>query len=267
MEKIKYSAVILLILPFMLFAQQQVKTAKIYKVALDAGHGGIDGGAVSPGGTREKDLTLEMALLVQKALADRPDAGVQAVLTRNEDKFVPLLDRVMFANQSESDFFISLHVNSSSARRDSGFEVYYYDVNGDTEATEVAKRENEQDVAAKEKDRNNPMFILWDLAQNEFVKESSEFCDLIQQKADEALNNGTDKTFNLRNRGVRQASFLVLNGMKMPSVLFEMGFISNASDEDKFRKKEFKEKYASAIANAIVAFKEKLEKVNGKKTP
>ncbi|MEI7905346.1 MAG: N-acetylmuramoyl-L-alanine amidase [Candidatus Firestonebacteria bacterium] len=265
MEVIK-KIFLFLLLPGLLLAQSGAVNNKTYKVVLDAGHGGYDGGAVSVSGGREKDYALEMVLLVQKIIEDRPDCGVKALLTRSEDKFVTLLDRVMIANQADGDFFISFHVNSSQARRDSGFEVYYYDSNADSEAGEVAKRENEQFGRAKE-DKNNPMFILWDLAQNEFLKESAELCDLIQSKADEALNKGQEKAYNLRNRGIRQANFLVLTGMKMPSVLLELGFISNQADEEKLKQKEFKERYAAAIADAIIAFKEKLGMIRGKKLP
>ena len=138
--------------------------------------------------------------------------------------------------------------------------MYFYDSTGDAETAAVAKRENEQDGSVENKDRNNPLFILWDLAQNEFSKESSGASDIIQSALDGALNRNADTTLKLRDRGVKQANFLVLNGMKMPSVLLEMGFLTNKNDEEKFKKQEFKERYAATIADAVREIRQKFDK-------
>ena len=150
--------------------------------------------------------------------------------------------------------------NASPAKRDNGYEVYFYDSMGDAETAAVAKRENEQDGGADYKDKNNPLFILWDLAQNEFSKESAEASDVIQSALDGALNRNADVSLKLRDRGVKQANFLVLNGMKMPSVLLEMGFLTNRNDEEKFKKVEFKERYAATIADAVRQIRQKFDK-------
>ncbi len=249
--------IILLSLPAVLLCQQ---APKAMKVIIDAGHGGYDAGAVSDNGTKEKDVTLEMALLLKKHIEEPSEPPVTAILTRSDDKFVPLIERVGLANKSEGDLFISLHMNASPAKRDSGFEVYFYDSTGDAETAAVAKRENEQEGSADYKDKSNPLFILWDLAQNEFSKESSEASDVIQAALDGVLNRNADASLKLRDRGVKQANFLVLNGMKMPSVLLEMGFLTNRSDEDKFKKTEFKERYAATIADAVRQIRQKFDK-------
>ena len=249
---------LLFLLPAFLLCQQQAP--KEMKVIIDAGHGGYDAGAVSNRGTKEKDVALEIALLLKNYIENLSGLPVQAILTRSEDKFVPLIDRVSLANKSEGDLFISLHMNASPSRRDTGFEVYFYDSTGDAETSAVAKRENEPNGVVDSKDKNTPLYILWDLAQNEFSKESSEASDVIQAALDGALNENSETSLKLRNRGVKQADFLVLNGMKMPSVLLEMGFLTNNGDEEKFKKKEFKERYAEAIASAVRRICRKFDK-------
>ena len=254
--EMKIKILLLLLVPVLLFPDH----LKVMKVIIDAGHGGYDGGAVSDYGIREKDVTLEMALLLKKHIEGATEPPITAILTRSEDKFMPLIERVGLANKSEGDLFISLHMNASPTKRDSGFEVYFYDSTGDAETAAVAKRENEQDGSVENKDRNNPLFILWDLAQNEFSKESSGASDIIQSALDGALNRNADTTLKLRDRGVKQANFLVLNGMKMPSVLLEMGFLTNKNDEEKFKKQEFKERYAATIADAVREIRQKFDK-------
>lgn len=221
-----------------------------FKVIIDAGHGGKDGGTVNTE-LKEKDITLEVALLLQKVILEK-EQKLKSLLTRSEDKFVPLEDRIVFANQSQGNLFLSLHVNASQSKKDNGFEIYYNELSSDEISKEVAGREN--------KEENAPLFILWDLAQNEFLKESAEFADKLQDSIDTMFNKGIDKKLSIKNRGIKQSSFIVLRGVRMPAVLIEMGFISNVSDEENFKQREFKEGYVEAIFNAILSYKQKYEK-------
>lgn len=265
------------------------------KVIIDAGHGGKDGGAVGSSGLKEKDSTLEIALLLQKIILEKSNGSLKPLLTRSEDKFLSLDERVVFANQSSGDLFVSLHLNASQSKRDKGFEVYYNDLTSDEGSKEVADREN---IGAEEErsEEKDSLFILWDLAQNEFLKESAAFADIIQSTINNNFNKIEDKTFiplhpespafqsgdegqikfestekprsleggvtafTIKNRGVKQSSFVILRGVRMPAVLIEMGFVTNATDEEYFRKKEFKERYAEALFNAINVFKEVYKK-------
>ncbi|MFH1824333.1 MAG: N-acetylmuramoyl-L-alanine amidase [Candidatus Firestonebacteria bacterium] len=213
-----------------------------FKVIIDAGHGGKDGGT-SCLGYKEKDITLEVVLLLQKVILEK-EQTLKSLLTRSEDKFVSLEDRIVFANQSQGNLFLSLHVNSSQSKKDNGFEIYYNVLSSDE-----ADKENNKE--------NTPLFILWDLAQNEFLKEGAEFADKLQDSIETMFNKGEDKKFSMRNRGIKQSSFILLRGIRMPAVLVEMGFISNVSDEENFKQKEFKEKYVEAIFNAILSYKQK----------
>ena len=145
---------------------------KTIKVVIDPGHGGRDGGAVGNKGTREKDVVLEIANLLAKALVDSPERRFKAILTRAEDKFITLEDRISFANQYEGDLFISIHANASETKRDNGFEVYYNSLATDDSAIDLVKRENSGAVEKKEVQPADSMFVLWDLAQNEFQKGS-----------------------------------------------------------------------------------------------
>jgi len=235
---------------------------KTIKVVIDPGHGGRDGGAVGNKGTREKDVVLEIANLLAKALVDSPERRFKAILTRAEDKFITLEDRISFANQYEGDLFISIHANASETKRDNGFEVYYNSLATDDSAIDLVKRENSGAVEKKEVQPADSMFVLWDLAQNEFQKESMDFADKVQSGVEistsKPLANG--KMLGVRNRGVKQAAFAVLRGVRMPAVLVETSYLSNDSDESNLRSSEFKEKLAAGLLEAVNNMAKKFDK-------
>ncbi|MEI6846262.1 MAG: N-acetylmuramoyl-L-alanine amidase [Candidatus Firestonebacteria bacterium] len=243
-------------------AGQAAQPLKVIKVVIDPGHGGKDGGAVGINGTREKDIVFEIANLLAKKLVDVPEQRFKAILTRAEDKFITLEDRISFANQYEGDLFISLHANSSESKRDSGFEVYYNSIATDDSAIELAKRENAGALEKKDSLPADSMFVLWDLAQNEFQKESMEFADKIQAGVESAIAKpaADGKTQSLRNRGVKQASFAVLRGVRMPAVLVESAYLSNYNDETNLKSPEFKEKLVSGLFEAINNMAKKFDK-------
>lgn len=256
METLKKGILILVVFCGVVFAQE----TKPFKVVIDAGHGGKDCGALGETGIKEKDVCLEITLLLQKLILEKTDSGITPLFTREDDKFISLDERVAFANQSGSDFFISLHVNSYQGKRDIGFEIYYNNMVTDEASKEVSNRENYTEPDEKTKNNESHLFILWDLAQNEYIKESIGIAEIIQGCIDTEFNAGEDKRFSIKNRGVKQETFVVLRGVRMPAVLIEMGFISNENEEANFKKKEFKEKYANALFNAIAAVKEKYQK-------
>ena len=219
-------------------------------IVIDAGHGGQDYGAIGPTGLAEKDVTLDMALRLEKLLSK---AGFKVILTRKDDTFIPLAERTQIANSNGADLFISIHANSSKKRNISGFETYFLDQAKNDEARAVAALENSSLRFEKEnqEELSDLDFILLDLVQNQFLKESSDLAYMIQENMGRKLP--------IPNRGVDQAGFFVLNKAYMPAVLVETAFISNKSEEKLLKSSSFKQKIAEGVLNSILDFKEKYE--------
>ena len=188
------------------------------KIVLDPGHGGKDPGAVGAGGVVEKDIVLAIAKKLARKL--RAELGVQVVLTRNDDRFVPLEDRTALANSEDADLFISLHVNASPNSEARGIETYYLDNTTDEAAIRLAAREN----ATSRRNISDLQFILSDMIQNMKLEDSITLAHRLQG----ALVAGVSKVMGeVKDLGVKKALFHVLVGARMPSVLVEMFFISN----------------------------------------
>lgn len=218
-------------------------------IVLDPGHGGVEAGAIGPSGLKEKDLTLDLARRL-KSLLERQ--GVTVVLTRDDDRVLPLDDRTAIANHNRAMLFISIHLNASKSKTAVGAETYFLSITAtDAEARTLAGLENkayEAPEAAVPASPGSPPgrdleLILWDLAQNSFLAESSRLAEAIQTQ----LNAAT----GVRDRGVRQAPFRVLMGATMPAILIEAGFISNPDEEARFKDDAYKDKVADAIARAV----------------
>ncbi|HEY2645796.1 MAG TPA: N-acetylmuramoyl-L-alanine amidase, partial [Candidatus Acidoferrales bacterium] len=216
---------------------------KIGRIVIDAGHGGHDTGTIGPSGLMEKDLCLDVALRLGKIIQQKlPSAEV--VFTRSDDTFIPLERRTEIANEAKADLFISVHANSSQDQKARGIETYYLNFTGSSDAMEVASRENAfsangvhdlQDIVAK-------------IARNEKIEESRDLATLIQDSLSKRMDNINRGE---RNRGVRKAPFVVLIGADMPSVLAEISFISNPSDEQWLKKPENRQKVADGLYRGI----------------
>jgi N-acetylmuramoyl-L-alanine amidase len=221
-------------------------------IVLDPGHGGVETGAIGPSGVQEKDLTLDLARRL-KVLLERQGATV--VLTRDEDRVLPLDDRTAIANHNRAILFISIHLNASKRKTAVGAETYFLATAAtDAEARTLAGLENKAyespDVAAgtatpAATPDHGLELILWDLAQNSYLVESSRLAEAIQTE----LNTAT----GVRDRGVRQAPFRVLMGATMPAILIEAGFISNPEEEARFKDDAYKDKVVEAIARAVAS--------------
>jgi len=207
-------------------------------VVLDPGHGGEDHGANGPGSELEKDITLAVA----RATAARLQAGgVPARLTRESDEAVALADRTALANRLQATVFVSIHANASLARGAHGAETYYMNADAsDPQAAQSAARENASAPV------DTVQLILWDLAHVANLNSSARLARGIQEKLD-ALQG-------IKDRGIRQAPFVVLTGATMPSALVEVGFLSNAEEAARLAGKEMQDQVAAAIADAIVEF-------------
>jgi N-acetylmuramoyl-L-alanine amidase len=213
---------------------------------IDAGHGGHDTGTIGPTGFMEKDLCLDVALRLGKTIQQRLP-GAEVVFTRADDTFIPLERRTEIANEAKADLFISVHANSSGDHHARGIETYYLNFTGSSDAMEVASREN----ALSENGVHDLQDIVKKIANNEKIEESRDLATMIQDslsKRMENLNRGD------RNRGVRKAPFVVLIGADMPSVLAEISFLSNPSDEQWLKKPENRQRVADGLYHGIETY-------------
>ena len=228
---------------------------KITTVVIDAGHGGKDTGALGAI-SKEKDLNLTVALLtgdyIKKNLPD-----VKVIYTRQRDVFVPLNERAAIANRNNADVFISIHCNSAGAKGSSavGAETFVLGEHKNAANLEVAKKENSSilyEEDAKEQygdfDLNSPeAYIALSLFQQEYLNQSLQLAANVQDQF--------TKRVGRKDRGVQQAGFLVLWRTAMPSILIELGFISNAAEERFLASETGQEYMASAIFRAFRDFK------------
>ncbi|MCI0411446.1 N-acetylmuramoyl-L-alanine amidase [bacterium] len=214
-------------------------------IVIDPGHGGAETGAKGPNGTLEKDVTMSIARKLKSIVES---TGMRAILTRDGDQVVTLDDRTSKANNNKADLFISIHANATIRGRARGAETYFLSAQAtDDESRNIAAVENNaiglNQAPAIEDDLK---LILWDMAQTEFLAESSQLAETIQQE----LNN----TLSISNRGIKQAPFRVLTGATMPAVLIEVGFINNPDEEKLMADAEYQMKIATAIFRSIQAF-------------
>ncbi len=209
-------------------------------VVLDPGHGGEDWGARGPAGELEKTIALAIARHVATRLQAR---GVAVRLTRESDEAIPLQQRTAVANRLKANAFVSIHANASPARAARGAETYFMSAEAsDVQAAQAAAEEN----AATPPD--TVQLILWDLAQVANLNESARLARTVQER----LNTLHDT----RDRGVKQAPFLVLTGATMPAVLVEVGFLSNPEEAARLNERRGQEAVATALADAILEFLE-----------
>jgi N-acetylmuramoyl-L-alanine amidase len=225
---------------------------KIGKIVIDAGHGGHDTGTIGPNGLEEKNLTLDVALRLGKLVEQK--LGAQVVYTRTDDTFVPLEERTALANQAKGDLFISIHANSSSDSSARGIETYYLNLTDSEEAREVAAREN----ALAQASYHDLQDLVQKIARNEKIDESRELAADIQSALARRMQRSSRAQ---RNRGVKRAPFIVLLGANMPSVLTEISFISNPTDEALLKKGEQRQKVAEGILAGITHYLESLGSV------
>ncbi|HJN04548.1 MAG TPA: N-acetylmuramoyl-L-alanine amidase [Alphaproteobacteria bacterium] len=214
-------------------------------IALDPGHGGVDPGTVSSGGTREKDVTLATARELARQL--EATGRYVVVLTRTDDRFLRLRQRVEAARTAGADLFLSLHADSIENRRVRGASVYTLsEIASDREAAALAAKENSADLIAGldlSGESAEVRTILIDLAQRETMNQAAVFANLVIPEL--SSTGGT-----LRN-GHRFAGFAVLKAPDIPSLLIEMGYLSNREDEELLLSPEYRIRLARALVRAI----------------
>jgi N-acetylmuramoyl-L-alanine amidase len=224
----------------------------VSRVVIDAGHGGHDPGAHG-NGINEAELTLDVALRLQ-ALLEK--TGVDVVMTRDTDVFIPLEERTAIANREGADLFLSIHANASRNAAAHGIETYFLNFATNPEAEAVAARENATSA--------QPMHSLPDIvkaiALNNKINESRELAATVQKSMVKRLET---KNKTLRDLGVKQAPFVVLIGASMPSVLAEISFVTSKQDATQLKTNAYKQQIAQALMDAIQNYQQSLKRLNG----
>ncbi|MGH9663498.1 MAG: N-acetylmuramoyl-L-alanine amidase [Bryobacteraceae bacterium] len=235
---------------------------KLERVVLDPGHGGHDAGTNGPGGLLEKDLVLDVARHLGALIEDR--LGSEVIYTRNDDTFVPLEERTRLANDKKADLFLSIHANSSPYRYVSGVETYYLNFTTSKTALDVAAREN----ASSQLSIYDLKDLLRKIALKDKIEESREFANCVQTSL-QTLAARTNSAARNKDRGIKKAPFVVLIGASMPSVLAEVGFLSNAHDENQMKRPEYRQKIAEALYKGVANYAATLShfQVAERKTP
>jgi N-acetylmuramoyl-L-alanine amidase len=231
--------------------------SKKFKVVLDAGHGGKDPGAQSFG-LKEKDVALNVSLLVGKLLDNEKD--IEFIYTRKTDIFIGLRERATIANKAKADLFISIHANAVNNSRPYGTETFVLGLHRNQDNLEIAMRENqviELEENYEEKydgfDPKSPeSYIGFSLMQEEYLDQSILLASHIQDNFTKKLSRNS--------RGVKQAGFLVLRETYMPSVLVELGFLTNKKENTFLKSKNGQHQLAQQISNAILDYKHTLDK-------
>jgi N-acetylmuramoyl-L-alanine amidase/type II secretory pathway predicted ATPase ExeA len=219
---------------------------KINRIVIDPGHGGFDTGAKGPHGLLEKDLCLDVALRLGQLIEENiPSAEV--VYTRKDDSHVPLEERTAIANGADADLFISIHANSSDSTEVRGVETYYLSLATSKEAKELAIREN----ALSQESLHDLPELVKKITSNEKIGESKLLALEIQNTLSQGLQLVSRRE---RNRGVKQAPFIVLTGANMPAVLSEISFVSNASDERLLLEGGQRQRIADGLYRGISAY-------------
>lgn len=257
--KVALAALLPLIFATSIFAEDNSKllenTYDFDIIVIDPGHGGHDAGAVSKNRLYEKDVTLTTAKKL-KSLIEK-NLKVKVYLTREKDKFVSLGKRTRFANDLGADLFLSIHANSSEHLSTTGCESFFYEKDAsDEQARLLAELENKGALKADKEPEDPLEFILMDMAKSEHIELSYKFAEVIQS---EYINVAKS-----RDRGVKQAPFMVLGRSKMPAVLTEIGFLNSRRDGNNLEKKDYLDKIAKALFNSIKRYKEITEIKSGK---
>jgi N-acetylmuramoyl-L-alanine amidase len=224
----------------------------VSRIVIDAGHGGHDPGAQANGVT-EAELTLDVALRLKKLLDKQP--GIEVVMTRDSDEFIPLQERTAIANREGADLFLSIHANASRNPQARGIETYFLNFAMNPEAEAVAAREN----ATSGQPMHNLPDIVKAIALNNKINESRDLAATVQKSMMKRL--GT-RNRQLRDLGVKQAPFVVLIGAVMPSVLAEISFVTNKQEGALLKTGTYRQMVAQALYDAVLKYQQGLTRTN-----
>jgi len=222
---------------------------RVSRIVIDPGHGGHDPGAQS-NGINESELVLDVALRLQKLLQNQP--GVDVVLTRSTDEFIPLEERTAIANREGADLFLSIHANASRQPVARGVETYFLNFATNPAAEAVAAREN----ATSSRTMGNLPELVKTIALNSKVVESHELAAIVQTSMMRRLRA---QNSTLRDLGVKQAPFVVLIGAQMPSVLAEISFVTNKPEASLLKQSSYRQRIAQALFDGVVKYQGSLK--------
>ena len=226
---------------------KQMAVSGILKIVLDPGHGGKDPGAIGAGGIAEKDIVLAVGKKLERKLKE--EMGVEVVLTRRDDRFIPLEDRTAIANAEAADLFVSLHMNASPNGDARGLETYYLDNTNDEGSLRLAAREN----GTSRRNVSDLQFILSDMTQNMKLEDSITLAHHLQHSL---VNGMSTRLADVKDLGVKKALFYVLVGARMPSVLVEMFFITNQTEGRAMSQETYQNAVVDALYDGILKYKE-----------
>jgi N-acetylmuramoyl-L-alanine amidase len=218
---------------------------KIGRIVIDAGHGGHDSGTLGVDGIQEKDVVLDVALRLGKLLHER--LGAEIIYTRSDDTFIPLETRTAIANKAQADLFLSIHANSSQDVTARGVETYYLNFTSDSNALDVAAREN----AVGGQSIHQLSDLVKKITLKDKIAESREFASDVEGSLFSGLQRGNA---GLKNRGVKKAPFVVLIGANMPSILAEISFVTNARDAEQLRTPEYRQRVAESLFTGVAKY-------------
>ncbi len=255
---------LLLLLPSVLWAQEDVigeliadhSTPALHKpvIVIDPGHGGKDSGAIGRRQVREKDIVLQISRRLAKELQHRLDAEI--VMTRDSDRFITLDGRNHVAVQKKADLFLSIHANAASRPEAHGIEIYYLNDSTDEASSRLAARENK----GSRKSLSDLRKILSTLIQTE----STELSALLAREIKQTIRHRIATKYQLERLHIKTALFYVLVGSQAPSVLLEIGFVTNPREAKRLSQKDYQTQLSKAIAEGVVQYFEviKSRKVN-----
>ncbi|MDD2273182.1 MAG: N-acetylmuramoyl-L-alanine amidase [Desulfuromonadaceae bacterium] len=219
--------------------------SKIRRIVVDPGHGGHDPGAVGASGIQEKDVVLAIGLRLSELLRD--ELGVDVVMTRSTDVFIPLEERTAIANKVGADLFLSVHANAAPNRNAAGIETYYLNLAKTDKVAQLAAKENGTSLEKV----SVLQAILFDLMANYKLNDSAHLADEVQKSLYKKIRGHYS---DVKNLGVKQGPFYVLVGAAMPSILVETAFLSNATEESRLKDPAYQDQAANGILEGVRSY-------------
>lgn len=262
--RLMLARIALLMLMFAAALPVAMAQKKNFTVVIDPGHGGVDPGALGRR-SKEKDINMSVSRLLANMIKEK-HPEVKVIFTRTKDVKIPLVKRASIANNANADLFISIHSNASKARSASGCETFTLGAGSSAEAKAAAMYENEVILSEENFEelykgfdpRSSESYIIFELIRSHDMELSADFAQMVQK--------GMVKHSKLKNRGVSSAGFLVLHRTVMPSILVELGFITNSKDESVIASKEGQKKLARGIFEGFSNYYNTYHKGKGSKT-
>lgn len=219
--------------------------SKIRRIVVDPGHGGHDPGAVGVNGLQEKDVVLAIGLMLREQLKE--ELGVDVVMTRSTDVFIPLEERTAIANKVGADLFLSVHANAAPNRSAAGIETYYLNLAKTDKVAQLAAKENGTSLEKV----SVLQAILFDLMANYKLNDSAHLADEVQKSLYKKIRTGYS---DVKNLGVKQGPFYVLVGASMPSILVETAFLSNVAEESRLKDPAYQQMAAEGILEGVRSY-------------